>query len=214
MDRRRFLLTSLAAAVAAPLAAEAQQATGKAWRSGRRCPPVTPMGPGARLSQLWASLLLCLVLAVEPVAALPNQVRLEFVDADIRVVVEEVARITGMTFLFDRSRVKGKITVLAPEAVSPAQALELLRSALALHGYAFIVRPESTWIVPAADVAHAGFVVKVVPLKYANAGEVALTLSRVAPPGVRIVPYRPTNSVLISGRAAAVDQMVDIIQPR
>jgi type II secretory pathway component GspD/PulD (secretin) len=54
-------------------------------------------------------------LAVEPVAALPNQVRLEFVDADIRVVVEEVARITGMTFLFDPSRVKGKITVLAPK---------------------------------------------------------------------------------------------------
>jgi hypothetical protein len=33
MDRRRFLLTSLAGALAAPLAAEAQSA-GKAWRVG------------------------------------------------------------------------------------------------------------------------------------------------------------------------------------
>jgi putative ABC transport system substrate-binding protein len=33
MDRRRFLLTSLAGALAAPLAAEAQQA-GKVWRIG------------------------------------------------------------------------------------------------------------------------------------------------------------------------------------
>jgi type II secretory pathway component GspD/PulD (secretin) len=158
MNRRAFV-AGLGAVLAAPLAAEAQEATGKAWRSERRCPPITPMGPWAPLSQLWASLLLCLVLAVEPVEALSNQVRLEFVDADIRVVIEEVARITGMTFLFDPSRVKGRITVLAPDAVSPAQALELLRSALALHSYALIVRPESTWIVPASDVVHSRFVV-------------------------------------------------------
>jgi putative ABC transport system substrate-binding protein len=38
MDRRRFLLTSLAGALAAPLAAGAQQA-GKVWRIGCLCPP-------------------------------------------------------------------------------------------------------------------------------------------------------------------------------
>jgi len=211
---RRVFVSSVGAILAVPLAAKAQQATGKARHSARRCPSVTPMGSWARLSQLWASLLLCLALAVEPVPALPTQVRLEFVDADIRVVIEEVARLTGMTFLFDPSRVKGKITLFAPGDVSAAQALELLQSALALHGYVLIVRPESTWIVPAADIAHTGFVVKVVQLKYANAREVAFTLAWVAPPGVRIVPYYPTNSVVISGLAAAVDQMVDIIQKR
>ena len=157
-------------------------------------------------------MLVCLALAAEPVSALPSQVRFEFVDADIQVVIDAVARITGTTFVFDSTRVKGKVTVLAPRAVSPAPALGLLRSALAVHGYVLIVRPESTWIVPATGVAHTDFVVRVVPLKYANAGEVAFTLSRVAPHGVRIVPYQPTNSVVISGFAAAVDQMVDAIR--
>src|SRR5262249_9705782 len=128
----------------------------------------------SRLSRLWASLLLCLALGAEPVSALPSQVRLDFVDADIHVVIDAVARITGTTFLFAPGRVKGKITVLAPYAVSPAQALQLLRSALALHGYVLIVRPESTSIVPATDVAHTSFVVKMVRLKYANASEVAV----------------------------------------
>jgi hypothetical protein len=56
--------------------------------------------------------------------------------------------------------------------------------------------------------------VRVVPLTYAKAGEVALTLSWVVPPGVRIVPFYPTNSVVISGDAAAVEQIVDIIGRR
>jgi type II secretory pathway component GspD/PulD (secretin) len=108
--------------------------------------------------------------------------------------------------------VKGKITVLAPGEVTPAQALELLRSALALHGYAIVNRPEGVWIVPEPEVVR--FVVRVVPLTYADAGEVASTLSWVAPPGVRVVPFFPTNSVVIAGHAAAVEQMMDAIGRR
>ena len=56
-------------------------------------------------------------------------------------------------------------------------------------------------------------IIKVVPLTYARAGELAYTLSLVAPPRVRIVPYYPTNSLIISGPPAAVDQLIDIIKP-
>lgn len=41
-----------------------------------------------------------------------------------------------------------------------------------------------------------------------------MTLSWVAPPGVRIAPFYPTNSVVISGPEAAVEQMVDAIRYR
>jgi type II secretory pathway component GspD/PulD (secretin) len=56
-------------------------------------------------------------------------------------------------------------------------------------------------------------IIKVVPLTYARAGELAYTLSLIAPPRVRIVPYYPTNSLIISGPPAAVEQLVDIIKP-
>jgi transposase InsO family protein len=56
-------------------------------------------------------------------------------------------------------------------------------------------------------------IIKVVPLTYARAGELAHTLSQVAPPRVRIVPYYPTNSLIISGPPAAVEQLIDIIKP-
>lgn len=56
-------------------------------------------------------------------------------------------------------------------------------------------------------------IIKVVPLTYARAGELAYILSLVAPPRVRIVPYYPTNSLIISGPPAEVEQLIDIIKP-
>ena len=135
-----------------------------------------------------------------------------FENADIQAVVKQVATLTGITFLFDPEQIKGKITLLPPNGVSPTEALELLRSALALHGYTLLGRAEGTWIVPAERVARAAFTVKVVPLNYARADEMAYTLSWVAPPSVQIVPYYPTNSLIISGHPAAVEELVDIIK--
>jgi hypothetical protein len=47
-----------------------------------------------------------------------------------------------------------------------------------------------------------------------DAEDVALTLSWAAPPGVRIAPVYRTNSIVISGPEAAVEQMVDVIRRR
>jgi general secretion pathway protein D len=135
-----------------------------------------------------------------------------FEDADIQTVVKQVAALTGITFLFDPEQVKGKITLLAPKAVAPEEALELLRSVLALHGYTLLSRAEGIWIVPAELVASEVFTIKVVPLSYARAGEVAYALSWVAPPSVRIVPYYPTNSLIISGHPATVEGLIDLIK--
>ncbi len=135
-----------------------------------------------------------------------------FENADIHAVVKQVAILTGITFLFDPEQVKGKITLLSPKSASPTEALELLKSALALHGYTLLGRAEGTWIVPAERAAHEAFTIKVVPLNYAQAGELAYTLSWVAPPSVRIVPYYPPNSLIISGHPAAVEQLLDVIK--
>jgi general secretion pathway protein D len=135
-----------------------------------------------------------------------------FENADIQIVVKQVAALTGITFLFDPEQVKGKITLLAPKGVSPAEALELLKSALALHGYILLSRAEGMWIVPAEGVTHEAFIIKIIPLTYARAGEVAYALSWVAPLSVRIVPYYPTNSLIISGHPAAVEGLIDLIK--
>lgn len=162
-----------------------------------------------------AATFLVLLLTIHAVSVLgAAEARFTFENVDIKIVVAEVARLTGTHFLYDPARVKGAITVLAAGDVTPAQALELLRSALALHGYTIVTRPEGMWILPAHELARPEFIVRVVPLTYADAGDVASTLAWVAPPGVRIAPYFPTNSVVIAGHAAGVQEMINAIRQR
>jgi type II secretory pathway component GspD/PulD (secretin) len=162
----------------------------------------------------WTAVFLCLVFVCHPGPASGNALHvLRFENAEIGAVIDAVSRLTGVTFVFDPDQVKGRVTLLSPKAVSPAGAVELLKSALALHGYAVVSRAEATWIVPAERIRDEAVTVKVVPLTYARADEVAHTLSWVAP-SVRIVPYQPTNSVVISGDPAAVESLVEIIKGR
>jgi general secretion pathway protein D len=167
-----------------------------------------------QLNLFRAGVSLALVFTTTPGSALGDpQSRLAFKDADIQTVIEEVGRLTGTTFLFDPARVKGKITVLAVGEATATQTLDLLRSVLAVHGYVLVARPEGMWILPAQPTG-APVVVRVVRLTYVDAADVAWTLSWAAPPGVRIVPFHPTNSVVISGPEDAVERMVDVIRRR
>jgi type II secretory pathway component GspD/PulD (secretin) len=82
---------------------------------------------------VWAVLFGILVVCPpRPVRATPGE-PFYFEDAEVSTVVKHVGKITGLTFLFDPEQVKGRITVLSPKSVSPTEALELLKSALAFH---------------------------------------------------------------------------------
>ena len=164
-------------------------------------------------TMLWPGILLCLFLMRPPGPALATSSGVfTFENVDIGTVAKQIGQLTGTPFLFDPEQVSGRITLLAPKPVSPAEALELLKSALALHGYTLVRRAEGTWIVPAGRMAHEAVRIQVVPLNYARADELAYTLSMVAPPWVRIVPYYATNSLIISGHPAAVEELVDVIK--
>ena len=157
-----------------------------------------------------ALLCFCLLLPLEAAWA-TNEVAFTFENQDIQAVIKKVGELTRTTFLFDPEQVKGKITLLSPKKVSSEQALKLLQSALTLHGYTLLKKEEGIWIVPTEKATQLATTIEVVPLKYARAEEVADTLSWLAPPGVRIVPYYPTNSLIISGNPEAVKELISVL---
>ena len=153
---------------------------------------------------------LCL-LVLPPAAAAAPAVDVTMENVDLQTLIKQVGTLTGTTFLFDPAQVKGKITLLSPKPLSPDEALSLLESALALHGYTLRKHAAGTWVVPAAATRPA-LHLEVLPLNYARAEEVAATLLELAPPGVRIAPYPPTNSLFIAGDPEAVQEILDLLR--
>lgn len=92
--------------------------------------------------------------------------------------------------------------------------MHLFGLAVILTGFAMplVAEAESTPLPVAREPVEAT-IIEVVPLTYARAGELAYTLSLIALPRVRIVPYNPTNSLIISGPRTSVEQLIDIIKP-
>ncbi len=62
---------------------------------------------------------------------------------------------------------------------------------------------------PSEDAATEDWTVTVIDLGYADATEVARLLSEIVPPGVRVVPYYQTNSLIISGERAVVEALIE-----
>jgi type II secretory pathway component GspD/PulD (secretin) len=149
---------------------------------------------------MWAGLMLLLWLLTAPrVAESARTVTFAFENEELSTVIRAVSSLTGMAFLFDPEQVSGKITLFAPRPVTHAEAIQLLTAALALHGYTLSQRTAGFWTITPVHPSSQTPTIEVVPLQYARAEEVAYTLSQIAPPGVRIAPYPPTNSVLIAG---------------
>jgi hypothetical protein len=114
----------------------------------------------------WAMHPICRGAAVFPYASSVHSGLGLLTPADVHhgLADRRVAALTGITFIFDPEQVKGKIMVLSPKSVSPAEALKFLESALALHGYSLLSRAEGMLIVLVGQVAPKAIAVKVCPM--------------------------------------------------
>jgi hypothetical protein len=82
-------------------------------------------------------------------------------------------------------------------------------AACALFGIAASVLAQPPVSEPKRETSeeHSEWAYTVIKLKYADAEEIAHVLRQLLPPTVRVVPYAPTNSLLIAGDRAILEQI-------
>jgi len=172
----------------------------------------------AAICQFFALGMVLLFLLAGPLRAEDEEVVLNFKDADLNVVIQTVAEITGRNFVID-PRVKGKVTVVSSRPMAADELYQVFLSVLEVHGFAAIPDGDVTRIVPAANAKQAGLpvvvdsrrggptndmITQVIQIKHVSAAQLVPVLRPLVPPQGHMAAYQATNTLIISDRAANI----------
>ncbi|MEM9495937.1 MAG: type II secretion system secretin GspD [Pseudomonadota bacterium] len=150
---------------------------------------------------------------------------LNYEDADIRSVVDEIAVRTGRTFLLDPA-VQGRVTIKSPPngGVCADEAWALFLATLRVNDFTATPIGEDEYkIVPVQDAARSGgrvssgavsgdeYVTEIVRLRYVDAREAAANLAQIIGDNGVVSPVRRANSVIIVDVASNVARLRQVL---
>jgi general secretion pathway protein D len=154
-----------------------------------------------------------------------RDVRVQYKGVALPRVIREIGEATGTRFIFG-DEVRGIVTITVPKPVSRDEALELLRAALFIKGYAEVPAGGDAYkIVPIAmtptdaefvdrDLAAGSerAITTMVSLDHISAEEIAETIKPLAPSSGAVVAYVPSNSIFLSGTEAAIGRLISVVR--
>ncbi|WP_308912000.1 type II secretion system secretin GspD [Pseudokordiimonas caeni] len=166
------------------------------------------------------ALLAALMLATPPLMAAEDHL-LNFRDADVRALIDDIAMITGRTFIVD-PRVKGKVTVISRTPVPQAEVFDVFLSALKANGFTAVATANGAWkIVPeegaAFDAQPVGkgtgdqMVTQIFRLSHIDTISALNTVKPVVNPQGRVIGHRTQNFLVVVDYAANMDRVAKLI---
>ncbi|WP_298440631.1 type II secretion system secretin GspD [uncultured Ferrimonas sp.] len=163
------------------------------------------------------------------VAAAPAQYAANFKGTDIQEFINIVGKNLNKTIIVDPT-VRGKINVRSYDLLSEDQYYQFFLSVLQVYGYAVVEMPGNNIIkvlkdkdskdanIRVADDRNPGagdeMVTRIVPLYNVEAKQLAPLLRQLNnnAGGGNVVNYDPSNVLMITGRAATVNKLVEIVK--
>ncbi|MEH6606140.1 MAG: secretin N-terminal domain-containing protein, partial [Pseudomonadales bacterium] len=164
------------------------------------------------IAQICAGILSLILVSL----VVADNVTVNFRDADIRSVIESVSEITGKAFIID-PRVKGKMTIIAPDSIDADSLYEVFLSALQVHGYQAVSDGQVTRIVPSAQAfQQAGggggeLATRIFTLSYVTAPELVPVIKPMLSPGAQVQAHAASNRLIVTdtvSQLARVERMI------
>ena len=154
----------------------------------------------------------------------PKGVVLNLQHADIRAVIQTIAKLTGKNFLVD-PRVTGKITLVTNTPMSADEAYQAFLSMLQVLGFSAVPSGNLIKIVPNMNAKELGLpiatsvhpgkgdeiVTRVVQVKHVSATQLLPILRQMMPENASISVYSPNNTLILAGSASNISHLVQLI---
>jgi general secretion pathway protein D len=155
-------------------------------------------------------------------------VHLNFKDADILQIINLMSELTGRNFLIDE-KVRGKVTIIAPQPVSLDEAYQVFLSILEIQGFTIVQQGPINKIVPSREVKERPlpisidsqfpllstsdeFITQLIPLEYAEANEIRGLLTPLVSKQSSMLAYAPTNTLILTDVASNISRLLKIIR--
>ena len=170
-----------------------------------------------------ARLLLSATLLASGAGVNAQSVNFDFEDADLRAVIQAVAEFTGKNFLVDPN-VKGRVTVVAPAALTEEDAYRVFQSVLEVNGYVTIAADGVIKIVPADKGKLSGafddarqpdggdVITRVIRLEHVLTERLVPILRPLVAPYGHLAGDAESGSLILTDRAANVTRLLGIIK--
>lgn len=176
---------------------------------------------------LLATVLFILLAGMHPPApwAAVEDARLNLRDAELPAFIELVARITGRNFIVD-PRVRGTVTVIAPEPMTPDGVYTTFLNVLQINGFAIVEGEGADRIVPVqmarqlpprvegqppGAAGAAGFVTRVVRVEHMPLDEAMDVIRPLLPAEAVLSAYRTGRLLILSDREANVARIEGLL---
>ena len=161
---------------------------------------------------------LSLVAAMVAEATAGEKVRINFRDADIRSVIESVAEITGKSFVLD-PRVKGKVTIIAPEAIDADLLYNAALSSLQVQGFQAVDDGVVTRILPfnqaftfsGSATGDNKLITKVIKIQHTQVTTLVPVLKPVMSSGSRLQSFAQSNAIVVTDIASNIKRLEKLV---
>lgn len=179
-----------------------------------------------------AALMLCLALigtTLSPQAVLAEEFSANFKDTDLKTFIETSGRNLNKTIIMGAD-VKGKVSIRTVTPLNERQYYQLFLNVLESQGYAVVTLDNGVLKVVKSNVAKTEplpvlgeqsddyqgdeLITRVVPVRNVSVRELAPILRQMidnAGSG-NVVNYDPSNVIMLTGRAAVVERLTEVIQ--
>ncbi|WP_299873731.1 type II secretion system secretin GspD [uncultured Cocleimonas sp.] len=156
-------------------------------------------------------------------------------DVEIPTLIETVSRITGKSFIID-PRVKGKVTVITSSDIDKNELYETFLSILQVHGFSAVPAGEGSNLVKVVPSNQAKqqpvpvigekeeqskkkstrdadeLITRVIRVEHVPAAMLVPILRPLVPSTGQLQAYGPSNTILISDRAANIERLIKVIK--
>lgn len=190
--------------------------------------------PGLRVRRFTAALLLALAAALAlPLASSADDVdeskkfMLDFRNAELTAVIDLIAKHTGKNFIYD-DRVRGRVTIISPEPMTPEQAWAVFESVLLVKGFTTVETPSGALkVIPLRDAKETNvetsfsarlpanrdtFITRLIPLAYIDAESIVNTLKPLVSKDAAMTAYAPTNMVILTESSSNIRRLIKILE--